>query len=415
MPTVSPATGPAVRPYDKDRDLDAVKRIWREIGWATSDEESAVVEPFYDAGRTLVYELGGAAESAVHLSRGRIRYQDDDLVLAAVTAVTTSHVARKRGAARQLLARMLAEEASTGAHVSALGTFDQGFYDHLGFGTGPYEHKFTFDPMTLLIDRAPRSPIRVGKADWRELHACLLDRLRWHGGVCLDDPLLLKAELGSSHDEPFGLGYRDDEGRLTHFLFGRAKGEHGPYEVTWLSYQDVDQLLELLALLRMLGDQVHEVSLIEPPRLQLQDLLRTPFREGRRTRGEPFQRSVAWWQLRILDLDACLAAAHLPGDDLRFNLELHDPALDHVPDHIGWEGTAGSSVVTLGATCGREPGRAADLPTLRTGVGALSRLLFGVRDATTLAATTDLTAGPELLAGLDRAVRLPQPRFAWDF
>jgi len=32
-----------------------------------------------------------------------------------------------------------------------------------------------------------------------------------------------------------------------------------------------------------------------------------------------------------------------------------------------------------------------------------------------LAVTTDLTGPPELLAALDRAVRLPPPRPGWDF
>ncbi|MEE2992431.1 MAG: hypothetical protein VX603_04565 [Gemmatimonadota bacterium] len=39
-----------------------------------------------------------------------------------------------------------------GAEICVLSMFEQGFYDRLGFGTGPYEHKVRFDPAELMID-----------------------------------------------------------------------------------------------------------------------------------------------------------------------------------------------------------------------------------------------------------------------
>lgn len=407
-------SGGTVRPYDRERDLPAVERIWREIGWTTSAEQVAHVGTFYDAGRALVQELNGTAESTSHIARGSIRHLDHDLVLSAVTAVNTSYVARKQGAARRLLARMLAEEAAHGAHVAALGIFDQGFYDQLGFGTASYDHRFAFDPTILDLDRRPRPPVRLTADDWADVHASMMSRLRSHGGVCIDEPLLVKAEL-AWQENPFGLGYRDAAGELTHFVYGEAKGEHGPYHVNWMAYRDVEQLLELLALLKSLGDQVHEVVLLEPPHVQFQDLLRQPFREARRIAGKAHHRSFAWWQLRILDLERCIDAAHFAGEEVRFNLDLRDPVVGHLPDDVGWPGVAGRFVVTLGAASDVEEGTADGLPTLRTRVGPFSRLLFGVREASALAATSHLHGEPELLARLDRTVRTPDLRAGWDF
>lgn len=402
------------RPYEKARDLDAVRRMWREVGWTTSDHELAIVEPFFDVGRTLVYEQDGAAEAACHITPGAIRYQDRDLRLAGVTAVTTSHVARRQGVARRLLAQMLAEEAAGGAQVAALGIFDQGFYDQVGFGTSAYGHRFRFDPTTLQVDRRFRVPVRLTVDDHEAMHAAMCARLRGHGGMVLDPPTLLRCEL-SWDEQTFGFGYRDDRGELTHFVHGKIEGENGPYKVNWVAYREPEQLLELLALLRSLGDQVHEVVMDEPPHLQLQDVLRTPFRDGTRTRGTGFQQSAAWMQLRILDLVGCVEAGRFPGHEVAFNLDLHDPAVDHLPPGIEWEGTAGRFVVTLGASSRCERGEREGLPTLTAGVGAFTRMLFGVRPASVLAVTTDLDGPAELLGALDRTVCLPPPHSGWDF
>jgi len=80
-----------------------------------------------------------------------------------------------------------------------------------------------------------------------------------------------------------------------------------------------------------------------------------------------------------------------------------------------WSGTAGMYVVTLGSPSSCSPGHAAGLPTLRAGVGALSRMLLGVREASVLAVSTDLDGDPQLLRALDRVIQLPPPDVGWDF
>lgn len=404
----------AIRPVELPRDDEALLQVWREIGWLDDDDHAPHVTDFFRVGRTLVAEQAGRAEAFCHVTDGTMRLHRTDLRLAGVTAVGTSHVARRRGHARRLVAQSLATAAEAGAQVAGLGIFDQGFYDQLGFGTGPYEHKIRFDPATLEVPLPRREVVRITKDDWQEVHACLSRRRRGHGAVVLGDPLIIKTEFGWT-EQPFGLGFRDESGELTDVLFGEARDEHGPYVINWFGYRDLPGLFDLLGAIRTLGDQAHEVQMVEPADVQMQDLLREPFRSIARKHGEGYHQAAAWWQIRVLDVPAAVAAVPVRGEDLRFVLHLHDPAADHLPDDHAWSGTTGSWVVTLGAESRAEPGETADLPVLTSGVGPFTRMLFGVRDASVLATTTDLRGPEGLLADLDAAIALPPPRIGWDY
>ncbi len=403
--------------YDPDRDAQAVQRIWREVGWIDA-ERAGLVSRLFECGDAVVFRLHGEAECAVHTTPGKMRHGTEDLELSAVTAVTTSRIARKLGAAGRLTARALAATAAQGAEVSALGMFEQGFYDRVGFGSGAYEHRFVFDPASLTVATPFRPPIRLAATDWGEVHACMLRRLRGHGGCTLTPPRVVECEMAWT-DDAFGLGYRDaEDGGLSHFVWGEAPGEHGPYEISWIGYETVDQLMELLALIKGLGDQVSSVAMLEPPHVQLQDLLKQPFRQRRNTERGKFanqHETMAFWQLRILDVPRCLAKTHLPGPDLSFNLRLADPVTEHLDGGNEWTGAAGDYVVTLGEESAAEAGTSPSLWTLAASVGPFSRMWFGVRSASVLAATTDLKAEPGLLQALDEKIRLPQPRLGWDF
>jgi len=218
----------------------------------------------------------------------------------------------------------------------------------------------------------------------------------------------------------FGLGYYDGpNGELTHFFWCRPESvQHGPYRVLWMVYHDRAQFLELMALLKGLGDQVYLVTMREPPGIQLQDLIAEPFRQ-RRTREdskfEPGIRAVAYAQFRICNLPACLAQTHLWDDSLRFNLPLTDPIEHFLDESSEWGGVAGHYVVTLSPSSGAERGLDATLPTLTASVGAFTRLWLGVRPATSLAMTDELSGPPGLLEQLDRVLRLPEPKPDWDF
>ena len=397
-----------IRPYDHKRDFKAVRRTWEEVGWLPNEGARRAIKHFVSAGNGSVGIMDGEAESFVHWTPGRVRYEQADLSLAAVTAVTTSRVARRQGLATKLTAEALASAETQGAHVAMLGMFDQGFYDRLGFGTGTYDHVWTFDPHSLLVEEPYRSPARLGKGDWEAIHGCISGRMRLHGGVALDPPQIMRGEIAFI-ENPFALGYRDGDA-VSHCIVGEASGESGPYRVDFLGYQNHRQLLELLRLIRELGDQVVSVTMAEPPGIQLQDLLDRPYRQRTRTRKskhETTNNAIAWWQIRILDVETAVAARHWHGAPVAFQLTLQDPLATLVDGP--WKGAGGDYVVEVGTESTAEKGSSQNLPRLEASVGAFSRLWFGVRDATSLAVTDRLSGPPELLSLLNEAFSLPSP------
>jgi hypothetical protein len=249
-------------------------------------------------------------------------------------------------------------------------------------------------------------------------HAALLARYRRHGACNLHPAECTQVEFGWTAGD-FGLGYFDGPGgELTHFFWCSPKGEHGPYNIYMMAYQNWDQFLELMALLKNMGDQVRQVRMREPGDIQLQDLLVQPFRYRQLTEKAKYEniaRATAYWQLRICDLPGCLAQIHLPGEEVRFNLKLSDPIEKYLDEDSPWRGVAGDYVVTLGASSSAERGTDPTLPTLTASVGAFSRMWLGVRPATGLSATDDLAGSFDLLDTLDRTFRLPTPRLDWDF
>lgn len=403
--------------YDHERDWEAVKRIHFEVGWLDDEDDAKAFEQLAPVLDGMVFPLAGEAECAVFTAPGTMRHLADEIEMTAVVAVTTSRVARKLGAAQRLTAHAVADQAEAGSEVASLGMFDQGFYDRLGFGTGAYTHRIAFDPATLTVDRRFRVPQRVGPKRWRDVHQAMAERLRTHGGCVLDRPEIMRCDL-ESVEKSIGLGYCDGlDGSLSHFFWGGTKGEHGPYEIYAYAYQTTDQLFELLALIKSLGDQVSLFTMEEPPHIQLQDLLKAPFRNRRSTHGGDHaarHETFAYWQARILDLPKCLAKTHLDADEVRFNLRLTDPIAKHLEGRQ-WRGVAGEYAVTLGAQSSARSGEFPGAPTLEASVGAFTRLWLGVRDASSLALTDDLIAEPELLAELDRTLRLPTPCFGWNF
>jgi GNAT superfamily N-acetyltransferase len=390
-------------------DHDAVIRMWREVQWIDdSDRMADALRGFLGYGDARVAVLDGEAEALAHRTPGTIRYEDADLPLSAVTAVTTSPIGRNLGLATRLTAAAVAAAAEEGAAVAALGMFEQGFYDRVGFGSFGYTLQLVFDPGHLRVEVPSARPVRVGREDWQEVAALLARSHRTHGGVRLDPPEAARAELGWMDDPYLGLGFRAADGRLRAAMVGTNSGEYGPYRIAAIAYETMDDLRDLLGLLRSLSAQIHRVALVEPAGVQVQDLLDRPLRgsELLDLDRQPPHTLMAWAQLRILDLDACVAARHWPGPPVSFDLTLHDPITG--AGHA-WPGLGGDHSITIGDTSTVVPGHRGGLPVLRAGVGALSRLWFGVRPATGLALTDDLEGPPELLAALDRALLLPPP------
>lgn len=395
-----------VREYEDD-DLAAVQRMWQECGWVDEDEAEHIADFLADAD-AIVDEVDGDAEACTAIHDGTIDHTGTSLPAAVVTAVTTSRVGRKQGLARATLDTAVRRAADRGMAVSVLGMFEQGFYDASGFGTGSEMLMVRTDPAHLSSNLPYRRPVRLTIDDIPAMVTALQARDVAHGGITLPSVPLRRAER-QWDDNGFGLGYRSADGELTHFVWCSAKDEHGPYVVREWAWRRRTQLLELLGVLRSLGDQVRTVVLPEPAQAQLRVLVERPGRLGlTRTAGEHRYevKAAAWWQARILDLPTCVAALSDAGE-LRCNLHLTDP--------LGLDDVAGDWVLELGPTSGAIPGREEGLPTLAASVNAFTRLWLGVRPATTLATTDDLEASPDLLAALDHAVRLPRPDVQMDF
>lgn len=410
-----------IRPFDRERDFDEVVRIWREVRWIEANaEHTKGLGLFLDDVDSEVGTIDGTPECLVVQRPGRITYDDIDLPLMAVAAVTTSHIGRKLGFASTMTARAVAAGGSGGAAVAALGMFEQGFYDRFGFATGSYDHRASFDPQALRVGHVPyRTPVRLGVDDASDMAGALRNRMRHHGAVTLVGDAWQQGELLWT-EELMALGYRDEAGELTHFFAGSMKGEHGPFEISLLAFRSIAELMELLRLLRELGDQVRSVIMHEPAMLQLQVLLDAPMR--RRPSSTPANAAhassyVAWWQLRILDIAACVAARRWDGEPISFDLRLTDPVaglldpgdIDVVDARAlgAWTGIGGDYTIRIAEESGVEPGHAGTLPLVECDVAALTRLWFGIAPASTLAATHRFSAPDDLIDRLDAAFRLP--------
>ncbi len=414
---------PVLRPYDPERDLESAARVLREVGWMRADED--VEQNMSDRtsyGRPWVAEVDGDAECFVQTVRSSTRYLAETIPTCCVAGVSTSRVARKQGLASHLTAKAVATGAAEdGAALAVLGMFEQGFYNQLGFGTGGYEHLYRFNPAALRVPVKARPPRRISTDDWEAIHAARASQMVTHGQVLPDEPRRTYAETREHDKRSFVLGYADGpDGELTHLVFLlHDAGYHSPYDVSWCAYRTPEQFLELMAMLKSFSDQVLTVSMREPSWLQLQDLLAQPFRRSSLTEGGKHESHVgarAFWQMRICDLPACLAATNLDtAHGVRFNLDLSDPIERFLPENAPWRGTAGQYVVALGAESSAKPGTEKRLPTLAASVNAFTRLWLGVVPATGLQATDDLDGPPELVAALDRAIRLPTIRQCWPF
>lgn len=407
------------RKFDQNKDMEACHRIWREAAWIENEEHEKAMDIFLEGSRVLIGELNGNVEALAVSTPGRVRYLENDIPLSAVCGVTTSYAGRRRGLAGKLTAELIALDVAEGAYIAGLGIFDQGYYDKLGFGTGPYETVIGFDPASLDLSVKPPPPVRLTKDDWELVHRSRLKRMRVHGNTSLSREEITRAEMQWSKNG-FGLGYMDIDGKLLshHFWCGSATGEHGPYVIYWMCYRNYFQLLELLGLIKNLSYQVHLVKLNEPAAIQVQDLLKTPFRNYRRTKRSKYEatsRAMAYWQIRICNLEKCLEETVLYGDPVTFNLELRDPIEKYLEQDAPWHGISGSYIVTLGPRSHATQGHDRSLPLLEASVGAFSRMWIGARPPTGLCVTDDLAGPEELIRKLDRILRLPSPRIDWEY
>jgi len=408
------------RRYDHKKDSRTLLEVFKEVGWmerASDRQTDEAMLAYLKTARSWVAELEGRAESLASTGPGEFRYLDETLRLCAVTAVITSPVVRKMNCATRATAEAVADAAEEGAQVAGLGVFEQGFYERLGFGVGSYEHWLDFDPAALKVGGPTRPARRLAKNNWKVVHTCMLNRMRGHGSCNVFHPELTRFEMAFD-PKGFGLGYYE-KGKLTHHVWlSNQGGEHGPLRANWVVFQTYAQFLELLSLLKSIGDQYHLVKMREPPGIQMQEFLHKPFKQRRMTRQGVFEsgaRAAAYWQMRILDLKGCIEKTHLQGPSLSFNLELSDPIDGLLHQPRSWRGVGGSYRVSIGERSSIEAGKDDRLPTLQAQIGAFSRMWMGAGPASALSLTGALSATAELIRSLDEKFRTPQPHTDWDF
>ncbi len=75
----------------------------------------------------------------------------------------------------------ISEEVTHGTDLFILNMFEQGFYDRLGFGTGPYKNYVKFHPYQLSVPDLARSPKRLSMDQFKVMHQDYLERQRGHG------------------------------------------------------------------------------------------------------------------------------------------------------------------------------------------------------------------------------------------
>jgi hypothetical protein len=189
--------------------------------------------------------------------------------------------------------------------------------------------------------------------------------------------------------------------------------------VRWLVYQNCEQLLELLALIKSFGDQIPLISMIEPPNIYIQDLLTKPFFHRYLSKNSKFMnqnKSFSFFQLRILDLFKCIENTNLEINEFSFNLKLSDPIETFLDNSSEWNGISGDYVITLGQNSFCESGINPKLKTLKTTVNGFTRMWAGILPASTLGLSEQFIANESLIQKLDYAfVSLPKPHPDWDF
>lgn len=402
------------RKYDKNKDRDASIRIYKEVSWLEKDTEKDIIKKaieYIEASDAYVAEIRNSAECLVTVKPGTIRYLDEELSLHVISGVTTSRIARKLNCASKLTAKAISGMGEKDVDVVTLGFFEQGFYNRLGFGQNPYEHWVQFDPSTLNVKVPFRIPHRIEMKDYKKVHKSISNRMVRHGMCKIDHAEhthVFMQDVGNG----FGLGYYDTKGNLTHCFWAGDKGENGPYEINIFTYQNHDQFLELMALIKGLGDQVFAVEMREPSGIQFQDLLNKPFRSRAVTERHKYVNNmwaISYSQSRIINLNECIEKTHLNIDGPKFNLKLTDPIEDYLDEDSKWKGITGEYVLKLGKKSIIENGCDNTLPILEASVGAFTRMWLGVQSASGLSVTDELSGSKELLLELDKVLRLPKP------
>lgn len=357
-----------------------------------TDEDGPEVERF-ERGLYRPDHEDPVAVAGYHDFRARIRGAYHRL--GGVTLVATPPEHRRQGYVRELLGRTLEEFRTEGIHHSALWPFERSFYRRLGWETGSRYLRIEAPPRQLRSAGADRDgEFRPTSAEeWERLvpvHGA-------HGagrGLHLDrtEAWWRRRVFEGWGDDPYVYRWEDEDGETRAYLtyvIEDGDGEDGRVlSVREASWADP---LARRQLWRFLGDhdsQVERVKFVAPfdPELPLIEAVEDP--------SSVTVEVEAGHMVRLTDVAAGLSALAYPdGASDELGVAVRDPLVD------ANDRTFVLSVEDGHADC-VPPGGETD-PDVSLGVGHLSQLAVGYRDASAMAAAGHLDAPPEPVGRLD--------------
>ena len=322
----------------------------------------------------------------------RARVRGEYHRLGGVTAVATPPEHRRRGHVRELLGRMLGELREEAVDLSALWPFKRSFYRRLGWETGSRYLRVEAPPEELRAAGADRRgefrsteaeewerlvPIHEAHDAGRGLH---VDRTEawWRGRV-----------FEGWRGDPYVYRWEDDGGDArAHLTFAIEDGDDGRelrvYEASWADPVARRQLR------RFLGDhdsQVETVRFAAPfdPEIEILEAVENP--------SAITVEVKAGHMVRLVDVAGGLSALSYPrGSSDELVMEVRDPLVDANDRsfRLSVEGGRGK--------CSPATGRD---PDVSLGVGRLSQLAVGYRDASAMVTAGQVDAPPGVTERLD--------------
>jgi predicted acetyltransferase len=330
------------------------------------------------------------AVAGYHDFRARVRGEFHRL--GGVTLVATPPEHRRQGHVRELMRRMLEELRAEGINFTALWPFKRSFYRRLGWETGSRYLRVEAPPAQLRSAGADRGgefrrtaadewerlvPVRATHDAGRALH---VDRTEawWRERV-----------FEGWRGDPYVYRWDDDGETRAYLTYVVDDGDEGRelrvFEASWADPVARRQLW------RFLGDhdsQVETVKLPAPfdPEIPLLEAVEDP--------SSVTVEVEAGHMVRLADVAAGLSALPCPEDAVEeLTVAVRDPLID-ANDRAFALGADGGRIECTPATAGKEP-------DATVGVGRLSQLAVGYRDASSMLAAGHLEASPGVVDRLD--------------
>lgn len=322
----------------------------------------------------------------------RTRVRDEFHDLHGLSAVASPPEHRRRGHVGEMLHESLVQSREEGVYLSALWPFKRSFYGQYGWATGTraVEHELDPDTLSFAPDHDHGAFVELDADDWEragavhEAHGApyelTMDRTEewWRTRV-----------FAGWRDDPFAYGFERDGELAAYLTYTVEDGDEKTLHVRDWAAVDHDARLAVMRFLADHDSQVETVHVWTPEDADLLDLLPDTDDVEARMRLCPM--------VRLVDVPDALEALSYPEDATRdLVLDVTDPLADWNDDTYRLRVTDGTATVE----------RTDASPDVELGVGALSELYVGYRDAHALATVGDVESSGNAVDAL--AACLPE-------